>query len=152
MTPKQFEKWLKTLGKETSEKVTRVMIEGGNKIQKEAVNTVTQNSFDTGRLANDIQSSANILEGVTIQVEVGCTVPYAPHVEYGTGPHTTSNGSENFKADLKIWCARHGLPFYPVYRKIVKMGIKEKPFLIPAYNKIAPQVEKALEKVLKEMK
>ena len=152
MTPEEFKKWLKSLDKQVSGKMSRIMVEGGNRIQKEAMNTVERNSHNTGNLLNHIDSTANLVADVITEIIVGTTVPYAPFVEYGSGPHKSSNNSGQFKEDLKRWCDLHGLPFYPIYRKIVKNGIKEKPFLIPAFNKIAPKVQRALEKVLKEIK
>jgi HK97 gp10 family phage protein len=152
MTPKQFAKWLESLQPEVADKMSRIMIEGGNRIQKEAMNTVAKNSHNTGNLLNHIDSTTNITGKIATEIIIGTTVPYAPYVEYGSGPHKSSNNSSQFRDDLKRWCELHGLPFWPVYKKIVKNGIKEKPFLIPAFNKIAPKVQKALEKVLKEIK
>ena len=153
MTPKQFAKWLESLQPEVADKMSRIMVEGGNKIQKEAMNTVAKNSHNTGNLLNHIDSTANITGKIATEVIIGTSVPYAPYVEYGSGPHKSSKGSAEFKDDIKRWCELHGIKnWYAVYKKIVKNGIKEKPFLIPAFNKIAPKVQRALEKVLKEIK
>jgi HK97 gp10 family phage protein len=161
MTPKQFAKWLESLQPEVADKMSRIMVEGGNKIQKEAIRTLTTGKNAKGNkmagqggLQNSIESTANITGKVSTEVIVGSTLPYAPFVEYGTGPHKSSSGSAKFKEDLKRWCELNGLGkyYYAIYKNIIKNGTSERPFLIPAFNKIAPKVQRALEKVLKEIK
>ena len=151
MTPKQFEKWIKSIGPEVTDKLNRVMIEGANKIKKDAMDTVSRNSHNTGNLLNHIEIWPLFKNKIATEVIIGTTVPYAPYVEYGSGPHRSGVNSAQFRDELKRWCELHGLPFYPVYRKIVRFGIKEKPFLVPAYNKFSNKILRAIEKVLKEI-
>lgn len=133
-------KFLATVGKPTELKLGRVLIAGGNAIQKIARENAP---IDQGGLRNSIISTKNFAPD-ELEVEVGPTVLYAPFIEFGTKAHFPP------VEPIERWAQRHGMPGagFAIARKIASRPTKARPFLIPAFNKVAPKVFKKLNKVI----
>jgi HK97 gp10 family phage protein len=145
---KELEKSLKNYGEETEKKAVRCLRAGADAIQLKARQTV---AVDTGALRESIVKIEK-LKGNTFSISIGSTLLYAGAIEFGALPHANEAGHDEFIKRLKVWCRRHNMPFWPVYKKIVKKGSKDKPrpFLIPAYNQVEPKVMAKLEIILNE--
>jgi HK97 gp10 family phage protein len=139
---------LQKMGTETIDKLKRCLIAGGNAIQMKARQGAPVN---TGHLRESIIVVNEFAKG-ELNVTIGPTLEYGAYMEFGTTPHVTSKGHEEFVESIKRWAHLHNMPWYPVYRKIVREGTKAKPFLVPAYNVVAPKVEKQLDKILADIK
>jgi HK97 gp10 family phage protein len=143
---KEIEKWIEKSSQKTIDKIKRCLIAGGNAIQGKARQKVAVN---TGHLRQSIISTSNFEKG-ELSVTIGPTLGYGAFIEFGTMPHRGSDGHKEFVEGIKRWAFLHNLPWYPVYRSIVKKGTNPRPYLIPAYNQVAPKVEAKLEQILQE--
>ncbi len=134
------EKFLSTIGKETELKLGRVLIAGGNAIQKISRENVSVNQ---GLLRQSIISTKNFAPD-ELEVEVGPTAFYGPFIEFGTRPHFPP------VEPLERWAQLHGMAGagFAIAKKISREGTKPKPYLIPAFNKVAPKVFKKLNQVI----
>jgi hypothetical protein len=81
--------------------------------------------------------------GATI---VGTVRANAPFTEFGTGPHKKANGSAEFVASMKDWCAKHGLKEFTwaIIKSIRRHGTKPHPFMRPALQRATQQVNVTL--------
>ncbi len=138
---KELEKFFKKAGKESKDKSERAVKAGGEAIQKIARENV---SVDQGQLRQSIIST-NFTAKDGFGAEIGPTVKHGPFIEFGTKPHFPSVEA------LERWAEMNGMAGagYAIAKKISKVGTKEKPYLVPAFNKVAPKVLKSLEKILK---
>jgi HK97 gp10 family phage protein len=110
-------------------------------------------SSDTGHLRQSITESPIQEKNNEVSIQVGPTVGYGPHVEFGTSPHTNSEGSEDFVASITQWGQRKGMDHVEIgalIEHIRKYGTKPHPFLGPAYylniEKIKQEIAQALGK------
>jgi len=146
---KKFEKSIKELQKKAPEKLQSVLLAGGDAVVLHAKN---QASVDIGGLRASIIKTPNFTKNLSV-VKIVASAPYAAHVEYGTSPHTSARGHDDFVASIKRWCERHGIEnWYGVYRKIVMRGTKARPFFVPAFNKVAPKVYQRIKKEVADLK
>lgn len=107
-------------------------------ISKEAKSNLANNgSVDTGHLRRSIATKVKATEG---EVHTS-NLKYAIYVEEGTRPHV-------IKAKKKKYLYWEGAK-HPV-RQVKHPGSKEKPYLVPAFNKETPEFIKRLEKVVTE--
>lgn len=102
-----------------------------------------------------------------LSFEVISGAEYSPFVEFGTLQEVSippgleeyaaqfqasvDSGGLSAKEAIFAWCARQGIDkdaWYPIYLKIIKVGVKPHPFFFPAVNRLKPviieQVKKAL--------
>lgn len=104
---------------------------------------------NTGRLRADIQIEF-LSNGLT--ADVGNTVDYAPFVEFGSGPHGNSKGSDEFIRSITRWAKLVlGLDedeVYPIIRAIRKRGTHPQPYLTPAWEMVRPKCEANIRKLL----
>jgi len=128
------------------------LIIGALMIERDAKQNTNSNS-DSGTLMRSISPTALKLEGESLSISVGPTVKYAPNLEYGSSPHTTSTNSEEFVESITLWGKRKGLDDYEIFqliKHIRKYGTKPHPFLGPAYysniEKIKLMIKTALGK------
>lgn len=89
---------------------------------------------DTGALRRSIQARWH--GGDTL--EVSADVPYAGAVEGGTSPHWVPI------SELAGWAARHGIPAAVLQRSIAHKGTRAHPFMEPAWNATAGQMEQIM--------
>ena len=73
---------------------------------------------------------------------VGTSLPYANHVEYGTGPHQATTGDGSFMASITEWTERV-LGYGPamansIAKNIRRKGIEPRPYFRRAVVKNAP--------------
>lgn len=90
----------------------------------------SNNSVDTGRLRNSINSKITMYEGI-----VSTNVKYARYVEEGTKPHIIKPKNKKF---LYWKGASH-----PV-KQVKHPGGKAKPYMIPSFEKEVPNFMKEL--------
>jgi len=81
---------------------------------------------DLSDLANSYHYKVHLLDS---SVGVGTNKEHAPHVEYGTKPHSAPISA------LKPWADRHGIPVGAVWQSIKQKGTKAQPHLRPALDK-----------------
>jgi HK97 gp10 family phage protein len=68
---------------------------------------------------------------------VGTVVDYAPYVEYGSGPHKTNVGSQDFVDKITTWAMRKGIANpWPIIKHIRKYGTDPQPFMRPALDRM----------------
>ncbi len=101
--------------------------------------------------------------------KIGANVDYAAYVEFGTGakaqiPPEWVGFAAQFKSrkkeswdkgleDIKLWCARHGIPeeaAYPIFMSILNKGVQAQPFLYPGFKYGRRMLIKRLEQVIKD--
>ena len=96
---------------------------------------------DTGRLRASI---ATTLQPTMAIVRAG--VFYAPHVEFGTRPHMPP------VAALQPWARRHGgISAWALARSIALRGTRPQPFMRPAAEKAASQMDGFLQQLASDI-
>jgi len=145
---KALKKFLDKVGTDTRNKIRRAVVAGGNAVQKKARENLASNKTnDTGNLTNSIISTKTLGKDEFI-TEIGPTVDYGAHVEFGTRPHFPPT------LPLKRWAERHGFS-NPVFAaemialKISHRGTRAQPYLIPAFNVVSPKVFKKIDSIVK---
>jgi len=125
----ELQKEIKRMTKESIEKLKRETYASGLDVQRDAKERLRgMKAWDLGNLANSIMVDPED-EGMTAKIEV--QAPYGPYVEYGTRPHFPPPDA------LEGWARRHGFDSaWPICKAIADRGLKERPYLIPAYLKI----------------
>lgn len=115
----------------------------GLDIQREAKEKLkSSKAWDLGNLANSIM--VDMVSGGEI-CEVGPEAPYGPYVEYGTKPHFPPPDA------LEGWAKRHGFKSaWPICKAISERGIKARPYLHPAYEKVVKRYLLRLKKMLEK--
>jgi HK97 gp10 family phage protein len=79
-----------------------------------------------------------------MKISIGPTVAYGAAVEFGTSPHTTDEGSEDFVANITLWGQRKGMDEHEIFElidHIRKFGTKPHPYLMPAYYQLLPSIK-----------
>lgn len=154
------------LAKDTQVKTNVALDAFGQKVVRDAKGLVSLNSSDEGKLNNSINSTVGSLN-VTITANIG----YAAYIEFGTRKFAAAyvsslpsdwqtfaatfkgRGEGDFKSFLLAimgWVKRKGIDnkaAYPIARKILKDGIRAKPYLYPSIQKNIPVLEKDLENI-----
>ena len=159
-----------TLAKESQTKVQSALNDWADRTAADAKKLVSANSSDEGALLRSI--SPIYKQGAA---EVISTSKYAAYIEFGTRkfaaayvsslPQDWATYAATFQgkaamggsfADLVQsimgWCKRKGIDekaAYPIARKIIINGIKQRPFLYPSVLKNLPQLEKDLKDIFK---
>jgi hypothetical protein len=131
----------------------------GDEVILAARNTTQKSNYEIGMMIEadakmNCPSNDGILRGsITVsdighQVEdfpkaeqdeafVGTVVDYAPDVEYGSGPHKTNVGSQQFIDKMTTWCLRKGIKNpWPIIKHIRKFGTEPQPFMRPALDRM----------------
>jgi hypothetical protein len=160
-----------TLSKESQSKVQSALNSWADDTATDAKMIASSNSADTGYLMNSIRPVyGNGGASVVVSAE------YAPYVEFGTrkyassyvgslpsdwnelasqfkGKSPTGGDFKQFVNNLKEWARRTGKLdpdyAYAAAQKILREGLKARPFLYPAVLKNLPQLEKDLKEVFK---
>lgn len=121
-------------------------------VERDAKINANQHS-DTGILKNSIthvlESHDEIIDGF-----VGSSLAYAAMVEFGTSPHQSYDGHEDFIESVTLWCHRHGINdpqhIHNVIKHIQENGTKAYPYLYPAYyankDKVVAIINEAIAK------
>jgi HK97 gp10 family phage protein len=114
-------------------------------IQKKAKKKLRSwKAVDTGHLSNSI-----IVDSVQggAAAEIGPTAPYGPYVEFGTKPHFPPPSA------LEDWARHHGFDSaWPICKIIAKRGLKERPYLEPAYEEEKEGFVERIKKILEKFK
>lgn len=132
-------------------------------INKHALNLMNEAKrecpVDMGQLRASIQPSFFNQGGLT--AEVSTNVGYGAFVEFGTGPLGRSTYRGELPADyvhgpggkmpplepIREWCRRHHINpnlAFVIARKIGRHGMKARPFMWPALEKVRPEYEREL--------
>lgn len=160
-----------TLSKESQAKIQSALNSWADDTAADAKMIASSNSSDTGYLMNSIRPVyGNGGASVVVSSE------YAPYVEFGTrkfassyvaslpsdwsalasqfkGKSPTGGDFKQFVKNLKEWARRTGKLdekyAYAAAKKILREGLKARPFLYPAVLKNLPQLEKDIQQALK---
>ena len=154
-------------------KETRVEIQGeldafGDDVEQEAKQLVASNSSDEGALLRSIHRVSGNLE-----VSIVASIEHAAWIEFGTRKFAAAyvnslpqdwqtyaqqfrgsgTGSyQDFMQRLLGWMKRKGIEesaAYPIARKILRDGIRQRPFLYPAFTDNIPKLKERLKQVIK---
>lgn len=99
-----------------------------------------QKAIDEGNLINSIV--VDPIQGGMV-AEIGSIAPYAPYVEFGTKPHFPPPDA------LEDWARHHGFDSaWPICKVIAKRGLKERPYLGPAYEEEKDGFVRRIKKIL----
>ena len=127
--------------KEVSQEVNAAALE----VQDEAKRNLTDwGAINTGHLRNSIIAE---MTADRMGAEVGAdkaTAPYAPYVEFGTKPHWPPSDA------IRRWVLDHKMPetaVFPISLKIARHGTRARPFLYPAFNKVAKEFVQRLRRL-----
>lgn len=138
----------------------------GFDVEQRAKQRVASNSSDEGALLNSVSTKPGNLE-----VTVVAAIEYAAFIEFGTRKFAESyvsslpsewkqyasqfrgkGGDGDFMTRLLGWMKRKGIDealAYPIARKIMTYGIKQKPFLYPSIQEALPELNKRLKEIFK---
>lgn len=160
-----------TLSKESQSRVQSALNSWADDTATDAKMIASSNSADTGYLMNSIRP---VYGNGGASVIVGAE--YAPYVEFGTrkyaasavgslpsdwsqlasqfkGKSPTGGDFKQFVKNLKEWARRTGKLdekyAYAAARKILREGLRARPFLYPAVLKNLPQLEKDIKAAFK---
>lgn len=156
------------LSKETQADVQSALNDWADRTAADAKSLVSANSSDEGALLRSIspvygQGSAAVVS----------TSKYAAYIEFGTrkfaasyvsslpqdwatyaatfqGKSPMSGTFADMVKSIMGWCRRKGIDekaAYPIARKIIINGIKQRPFLYPSVNKNLPQLIKDIKDI-----
>lgn len=141
----------------------------GQAVVRDAKGLVSLNSSDEGKLNNSINSTVG-----SLNVTITANTNYAAYIEFGTRKFAAAyvstlppdwqtfaaefkgRGGGNFKEFLLSimgWVKRKGIDnkaAYPIAMKILRNGIRAKPYLYPSINKNIKQLETDIENVINE--
>lgn len=126
---KHFDIW----GGRVHDALGQALIDGALTIEASAKQNV---NVDTGYTRNSITESPLTESGNELSIMVGPTAKSAPNLEWGSGPHVNSTGSDDFVESITLWGKRKGMDDHEIYQlidHIRKYGTKPHPFLGPAY-------------------
>ena len=123
------------------EKIKREVSATALDIQKRAKKKLKeQKAIDEGNLVDSIVVDA--VEGGWA-AEIGSTAPYAPYVEFGTGPHFPPPDA------LEDWARHHGFKSaWPICKAIAERGLPERPYLNPAFEEEKEGFTQRIKKIL----
>jgi hypothetical protein len=93
------------------------------------------------KMSVEIDGKRELANGL-VTYHVGTSLPYAQHVEYGTGPHSAETGTGEFMKSIIEWTDRV-LGYGPamansIAKNIRKNGIEPRPYFRKAVVKNAP--------------
>ncbi len=156
------------IAQETADEVNGELDAFGQAVVKDAKGLVSANSSDEGGLLRSIDSSVG-----SLNVTITARQNYAAYIEFGTRKFAASYISslpsdwQSFAATFKGesqgsfrefmiaimgWVKRKGIEekaAYPIARKILREGIRPKPFLYPSIVRELPKLEKRIENIFK---
>lgn len=136
-------------GKEAEDKLSKALVSGMLKILAQAKKNAPK---DTGILADSIIQTPIQKEEGKLTVVGGPTVAYGALVEYGSGPHVTSEGHDDFILSITRWGERKGMDqgeIEALIRHIRENGTKPHPYLGPAWYSLIGQVKADIEEAMK---
>lgn len=73
----------------------------------------------------------------TAEIGPDDSIPYADAVETGSRPHMPPTDPDGALAQ---WCDMKGLDLWPVAWSIFHHGTKPHPYIVPTYEKVAPEI------------
>jgi len=94
------------------------------------------------KTAVEIDGQRELANGL-VTYWVGTSLPYANHVEYGTGPHSATSGDGSFMKSIREWTNRvvgtdEERMVFAIAKTIRKKGLKPRPYFRRAVVKNAP--------------
>ncbi len=152
----------------TKEDVTVALDVFGQNVVRDAKQLVSINSSDEGGLLRGIDSSIG-----SLSVTITSRQNYSAYIEFGTRKFAASyvsslpadwqtfaatfkgRGEGDFKTfllSIMRWVKRKGIDnkaAYPIAMKILRNGIRPRPFLYPSIKKNIPVLEKDIETIFK---
>lgn len=138
-----------------------------HEMNAEASSNITSNGLvDNGEL---LSSQQVIDDKPNRSYTVQNVAFYAPFQEFGTGVKFEANqewtaiaaefkGAQNgnfaaFLQKITEWCSRKGIEekyAYVICRSILNNGLRARPFMQPAYEKVAPELLDRIDKLIKD--
>lgn len=150
---------IQRMHKNTEQRIKQATTIRTYEIQRIAKQNLASKS-DTGALRSSIIPEFEN-QNLTGRVGVaGTAIKYAKAVEFGTKPHPSATDGEAARqhfpppAALRPWMKRKGIDpdlDFLIARKIYRKGIAAFPYLIPAFNEVAPLYEADIKKICKNM-
>lgn len=137
-------------GQHVQDRLGKAMVKGMLKITAEAKRNAPK---DTGHLAQSITQTPIEKDGEgRLEIRGGPTVQYGALVEFGSGPHTSSEGTEDFVANIERWGRRKGMDesqIRALIQHIRKHGTKPHPYLGPAFYSLIKEIQADMEEAIK---
>ena len=129
---------IKDLPEIIKKSLNNAMFTTGTNIQKTASEILAQ-PYPSGTASHRQlhQSIEMTSDHAARRYEIGSRLHYAKHVEFGTGPHTSSSGMAEFESSLREWYnhVNPSAPYAAVKKAIQRHGTPPKPYLRPAFVK-----------------
>lgn len=159
-----------TLSNESQQLVQSALNDWADRTAADAKSLVSSNSSDEGALLRSISPFYSRGNAGVIS-----TSKYAAYIEFGTrkfaaayvsslpqdwatyaatfqGKAAMGGTFKDLVKSIMEWCRRKGIDekaAYPIARKIIINGIKQRPFLYPSVNKNLPQLIEDLKEIYK---
>lgn len=135
-------------GKQQQDKLSKALVQGMLKILAQAKRNAPK---DTGRLAQSITQTPVQQEDGKLVIYGGPTVEYGALVEFGTGPHVTGQGHDDFILSITRWGERKGMSQQEIEALIYhirKYGTKPHPYLGPAWYSLIREVQADIQEAM----
>ena len=159
------------LANDTQDDVNKALDAYGQAVVQNAKTLISANSSDEGGLLRSVDSTIG-----SLSVTITARQNYAAYIEFGTRKFAASyisslpsewqayagtfrgdktgntGGFRDFILAIMGWVKRKGIDekaAYPIALKILRDGIKPKPFLYPSIAKYTPILEKDIEDIFK---
>jgi HK97 gp10 family phage protein len=158
---KQAIRAIKMQDKEIKRKLRDAFNSSAITIEREAKSSAPVN---LGRLRSDVQKEIDTNKGgAVVSARVFNTLPYAPMVEFGTGPKSDvpagvtfdkpkpSGSFDDMLDNIRQWCRNKGIPesfAYVIAVNILNNGLEPRPYLFPAFERERPNLLKNIEAIL----
>lgn len=141
----ELQKALKKANEEALEVLKKQLMASGLELETAAKQELTSvGGVDTGQARAETRS--RVSDG-GFGTEVYSPNPTAAAIEFGTAPAGKLKQHMPPPSAISGWVRRHGMPAsaaYPVARKIALRGIRARPWMSVAHDKIAPKFVKDL--------
>lgn len=113
-----------------------------------------------------LRQGITLFEREGLKFSIIATEPYSAYVEFGTGqkvsvPPEFADMAANLESreggfkqglqSIKDWCRNKGIPeeaAYPIFLKILRVGIEPQPFMYPAFQQIRKQYLSDVKKIV----
>jgi hypothetical protein len=134
------------------EKATKALTIAGVMLETQTkINFKANTQYGTGATAATIISVV-IKDEKAIVCKVGSPSKVFAFREFGTSPHRTNTGSEEFVESITMWGKRQGMSddeIAGVIYHIRKYGTKPKPVLYPAFYELKGKIMETIKEGLK---
>ena len=119
--------------------------EGAGEILMEMKDRV---NVDLGGLKDELH---DVVVDRNFEAFIGSDLMQSIYLEYGTGPHRTAQGSDQFIENITGWAERHGIEPWALIQHIRAHGTVAHPFAIPAWEAKKKAFPDAIKKHFKRL-